>query len=112
MIMINDTEEEKMYATFKIQQHYQKLEQINNLFLKFISEMLLCGKLQIRDLPFEIRTSNRQYYVTAFRVSRNISSEKLNEDIELLKEDLKSDFPNKKEFQRLVDLYVDWNETL
>lgn len=70
MIGINDTEEEKMYATFKIQQHYQKLEQINNLFLKFISEMLLCGKLQIRDLPY------------------------------------------KKEFQRLVDLYVDWNETL
>lgn len=107
----NGTKEEKMYAAFKAQQHYLHIEHINSLSLQFITEMLLCSKLQIQDFPFELRTSNRHYYVTAFRVSRNISQERLRNDIQLLQEDLKKDFPNKREFQKLLDLYIDWNET-
>ena len=67
-----ETEEEKEYAAFKVQQHYRKIEKINSLSLQFITEMLLCDRVKIQFIPFELRIAYKSFYLSAFRVSRNI----------------------------------------
>ena len=103
-----ETEEEKEYAAFKVQQHYRKVEHMNRMYLQFLTEMILCDKIQIKDMPFELRTSDSGLYVAAFRVSRNISSERFADDLQLLQKDLEKDFSKKERFQRLLDLYTQW----
>ena len=76
MIVIDDKEEEKNYMAFKVQQHYLHIEHINNLSLQFITEMLLCDKVKIQSIPFELRIAYKTFYLSAFRVSRNISKER------------------------------------
>ena len=104
-----ETEEEKEYAAFRAQQHYRKIEHMNKLYLQFLTEMILCDKIQIKDMPFEIRTLDRGFYVAAFRVSRNISSKRFADDLQLLQKDLEKDFPKKERFQRILDLYIQWD---
>ena len=102
MIMINDTEEEKMYAAFKKQQHYLHIEHINSLSLQFITEMLLCDKVKIQFIPFELRIAYKTFYLSAFRVSRNISKERFMDDVMLLYGDLQKNFDDKKCFMEML----------
>ena len=95
-----ETEEEKEYAAFKVQQHYKKVEHMNRMYLQFLTEMILCDKIQIKDMPFELRTSNTGFYVAAFRVSRNISSERFMADVMLLYKDIQLDFKDKKYYMK------------
>ena len=97
-----ETEEEKEYAVFKVQQHYKKVEHMNRMYLQFLTEMILCDKIQIKDMPFELRTSNTGFYVAAFRVSRNISSERFMDDVMLLYGDLQKNFDDKKSFMKML----------
>ena len=94
--------EEKEYAAFKAQQHYRKIEHVNNISLQFITEMILCNKLEIQDLPFELRTSYRTFYLSAFRTSSQISPQRFIDDIMLLYNDLKNDFADKRYFTEML----------
>ena len=50
-----ETEEEKEYAAFKVQQHYKKVEHMNRMYLQFLTEMILCDKIQIKGAPVRCR---------------------------------------------------------
>ena len=95
-----ETEEEKEYAVFKVQQHYRKIEKINSLSLQFITEMLLCDRVKIQFIPFELRIAYKSFYLSAFRVSRNISSERFMADVMLLYKDIQLDFKDKKYYMK------------
>lgn len=97
-----ETEEEKEYAAFKVQQHYRKIEKINSLSLQFITEMLLCDRVKIQFIPFELRIAYKSFYLSAFRVSRNISSERFMDDVMLLYGDLQKNFDDKKSFMKML----------
>ncbi len=56
----------------------------------FICRILLAEKIDIADIPVEIRTTTNSFYVTACRVCRNQGVEKYNRVLDLLKEDLNS----------------------
>ncbi|MFR7819422.1 hypothetical protein [Candidatus Pseudoruminococcus sp.] len=101
------TEEEKEYAAFKAQQHHNEIEHLYNLSLQFITEMLLCNKLQIQDVPVELRLSYRTLYLSAFRASSQISSQRFMEDIVLLYDDLKRDFENKQNYKEMLLSHLD-----
>lgn len=102
MDLYTTIEEEKEYAAFKAQQHHNKIEHLYNLSLQFITEMLLCNKLQIQDVPVELRTSYRTFYLSAFRTSSRISPERFIDDIMLLYDDLKRDFEDKRYFTEML----------
>lgn len=100
--LYSETNEEKEYAAFRVQQHYRKIEKINSLSLQFITEMLLCNKLQIQDVPVELRLSYRTLYLSAFRTSSQISPKRFMEDIMLLYDDLKRDFEDKRYYTKML----------
>ena len=56
--------------------------------------------MSTRHMPFELRTSNTGFYVAAFRVSRNISSERFMADVMLLYKDIQLDFKDKKYYMK------------
>ena len=62
--------------------------------------MILCDKIQIKDMPFEIRTLDHGFYVAAFRVSRNISSERFMADVMLLYKDIQHDLKDKEYYMK------------
>lgn len=61
---------------------------VSVLYSDFVCDMLLQEKIEISDIPFEIRTSTNSFYGTACRACRNQGAEKYNAVIALLKEDL------------------------
>lgn len=109
--LYSETSEEKEYAAFKAQQHYNKIEHLYNLSLQFITEMLLCNKLQIQDIPVELRLSYRTLYLSAFRTSSHISSQRFMEDIMLLYDDLKRDFEDKRYYTKMLLSHLDHYDT-
>jgi hypothetical protein len=64
------------------------IEYLYKSALLWICDMLLYDKIRLKDIPFEIRTSDTGTYVVAFRLSREISRERLFEDITILCEDI------------------------
>ena len=100
--LYSETSEEKEYAAFRVQQHYRKIEHLNSLSLQFINEMILCDRIKIQFLPFELRTAYRSFYLSAFRVSRNISNERFMDDVMLLYGDLQKNFDDKKCFMKML----------
>lgn len=102
------TEEEKEYAAFKIQQYYRKIEHFNSLSLRFINEMILFDRVKIQFLPFELRTAYKGFYLSAFRVSRNVSNDRFMDDVMLLYKDLQSDFDNKKSYMEMLLSSLDY----
>lgn len=61
-----------------------------NSSLNFIENMLLLEKINIFDIPFELRTSFSSLYITACRVARSYGIEEYRKIIQLLKEDIKN----------------------
>lgn len=99
--------EEKLFAEYKVQKHYKEIERLNIISLQFITEMLLCNKIKIQWLPFELRISNIDFYISAFRVSRNTSKERFIDDIMLLYDDTKKNFSNNKKFMEMLLLTLE-----
>ncbi len=58
------------------------------LYHDFIRDMLLKEKLEIFDIPFQIRSSTDSLYITACRVCRHYGSERYKAVLELLNDDL------------------------
>ncbi len=50
--------------------------------------MLLSNKIRLADIPAGLRVQNESVYITAFRVSRNVSDEWYHEDLQVLEDDL------------------------
>lgn len=101
------TEKEKMLAEYKVQKHYKEIERLNTMYLQFITEMLLCDKIKIQWLPFELRVYNKDFYLSAFRVSRNTSKERFMDDIMLLYSDIKKDFSDNEKFMEMLLLNLE-----
>ena len=99
--------EEKLFAEYKVQKHYKEIERLNIISLQFITEMLLCNKIKIQWLPFELRISNIDFYISAFRVSRNTSKERFMDDIMLLYDDTKKNFSNNEKFMEMLLLSLE-----
>lgn len=99
--------EEKLFAEYKVQKHYKEIERLNIISLQFITEMLLCNKIKIQWLPFELRISNIDFYISAFRVSRNTSKERFMDDIMLLYDDTKKNFSNNEKFMEMLLLTLE-----
>lgn len=99
--------EEKLFAEYKVQKHYKEIERLNIISLQFITEMLLCNKIKIQWLPFELSISNIDFYISAFRVSRNTSKERFMDDIMLLYDDTKKNFSNNEKFMEMLLLTLE-----
>ena len=69
--------------------------------------MLLCDKIKIQWLPFELRVYNKDFYLSAFRVSRNTSKERFMDDIMLLYSDIKKDFSDNEKFMEMLLLNLE-----
>lgn len=102
------SKEEKLFAEFKVRKHYEEIEILNNMYLQLITEMILCDKIQIQNLPFGLRISHRTFYITAFRVSGNISAERFMDDVMLLYNDINKDIPCKKDYMRILLSSLDY----
>lgn len=103
-----DYSKAKETAEFKAQMYYIEIERLNGIYLQVITEMLLCDKIRIQWLPFELRISNKDFYLSAFRVSRNISKERFIEDMKLLYNDIQNDFPDKERYIEIFNSYIDY----
>lgn len=73
------------------------------LYSDFVRDMLLQEKIEISDIPFEIRISTNSFYVTACRVRRNYGSTECRSVLNLLKDDLL--LVNVADQERLARLY-------
>lgn len=88
--------------------YYRRLDNLNRQCLQFIEKMLLCDKIQIQNIPFELRVFHKNFYVMAFRVSRNLSLDRLKKDLHLLYDDLQKDFKGKEDYESLLSFYLSW----
>lgn len=81
--------------------------------LNFIEKMLLLEKIEIFDIPYEIRINSTSFYITACRVYRNNNILKYQDVLNLLDKDInmidkgnKSILVNlKKELQSNMDFF-------
>lgn len=55
---------------------------------QIIANMILFEKIEIFELPLEVRLDTPRYYIMAFRVYRDRSAEKYRAALELLKSDI------------------------
>lgn len=60
------------------------------LYDNFICEMLLKEKIEISDIPLEIRTSTNSFYITACRARRNYGFTEYNAVLKVMLEDIQS----------------------
>lgn len=81
--------------------------------LNFIEKMLLLEKIEIFDIPYELRIKSTSFYITACRVYRNTNILKyqdvlnlLDKDIKMINKESKSILVNlKKELQSNMDFF-------
>lgn len=73
------------------------------LYDNFICEMLLKEKIEISDIPLEIRTSTNSFYITACRARRSYGFTEYNAVLKVMLEDIQS--VNMADKARLARLY-------
>ena len=73
------------------------------LYDNFICEMLLKEKIEISDIPLEIRTSTNSFYITACRARRSYGFTEYNAVLKVMLEDIQS--VNTADKARLARLY-------
>lgn len=59
-----------------------------NCTLNFIVKMLLLKKIEIFEIPYEIRSTSKSFYITACRVYRNDNMSKYWDVLKLLSSDI------------------------
>lgn len=101
IIVIDPEAEFKEYLQSPLTIALQK----ENVNVRLFTE-ILNGDISIYDLPLFTRLSNKNYYIAAFRYTRNISKKEYDKVFKLLKSDIKR-LPRKKKqrFQKLYDTY-------
>lgn len=88
--MLQDVRATSTVIREEMRAHFNEFSKsaVSVLYSDFVRDMLSQEKIEISDIPFEIRTSTNSFYVTACRACRNQGAEKYNAVIALLKEDL------------------------
>lgn len=105
---INDDEIIVIDPEAEYKEYLQSLaiqEENGNVNVRLFPE-ILNGDISIYDLPLLTRLSNKNYYIAAFRYTRNTSKKEYDNVLKLLKSDIKR-LPRKKKqmFKRLYDTY-------
>lgn len=79
---------------------------MNQNLSTFIEFLLIDGRVRLSEIPTDIRVSDTAIYISAFRVSRNISKERYLQDLNILENDLSFvDNNHFTEFQNLLSNY-------
>ncbi|MGN0551646.1 MAG: hypothetical protein ACI4I4_07400 [Acutalibacteraceae bacterium] len=81
----------------------QRIESQNNAYKELLLELILKGKINIKEIPFLLRTSDRSFYIAALRISRN-SCKKLIDDLKLMKLDIQM-IENEKIRKDFTDIF-------
>ena len=84
-----------------------KLGEMLDITSQFIADMILLEKIEIFDIPQDIRLSSPRYFVLAFRVYRVRSANKYYSTLDLLKNDIEQLRGKDKEcFTRIYESYL------
>lgn len=67
---------------------YNSKEFLYNSALQWIQNMLLYDEIRLKDIPFEIRSSDRGIYITALRISNKLSCNRYIRDLNILCNDI------------------------
>lgn len=100
-------EEIRAYLTSAYELHEKRstlsAREASTLYHDFIRDLLQKEKIEISDIPFQIRSTTNSFYVTAYRACRSNDFTKGRSVLNLLKDDLL--LVNTADQQRLARLY-------
>lgn len=83
-----------------------RAESLNQIHTNFICELMLKGKVSIEDIPYEIRTSEKSIYITAFRCAGN-NLEMSGKTLYLLRNDIEH-MERSEQIEEFMSLYMDY----
>lgn len=79
--------------------------------LLWVENMLLCNEIRIKDVPRRLRIEMPTLYITAFRISRDISVHRYVGDMQVLYTDiLCSESPEREELLKRMNNSLNWLE--
>lgn len=76
--------------------HQSRLQRFESSYLLFIQNMLLFNKIRLTDIPPVLRTMDVSIYLTALRISRGISRQRYQEDLDVMRSDFLKLAPEKR----------------
>lgn len=86
-------------------------QQLLSAYNWFLADVILRGKIHIRELPFEIRRQNASAYVSQFRHSRSIGDQAgYDQALALLAQDLERMAEDDLFYRRFQDIYESRSE--
>lgn len=76
--------------------HQSRLQRIESSYLIFLRNMLLSNKIRLTDIPQVLRMMDVSIYLTALRISREISRQRYQEDLDVMRSDFLKLAPQKR----------------